>query len=48
MPSKLIGVFDGLSFAITDKTITDHGISAVTGKDCALTRILMKDRICLE
>ena len=37
---------DGVSILTTDKTITDHGISAVTQKDCALWRGVEGEDIC--
>ena len=37
---------DGISFVTTDKTLTDHGISAVAKKDCAIWRGLKGEDIC--
>ena len=37
---------DGVSFITTDKTLTDHGISAVANKDCAIWCGLKGDDIC--
>jgi len=37
---------DGVSVLTTDKTLTDHGISAVTDKDCALWRSIEGKDIC--
>jgi hypothetical protein len=37
---------DGVSYLTTDKSLTDHGISAVTGEDCALWRGVEGDKIC--
>jgi hypothetical protein len=37
---------DGVSLMGTDKTLTDHAISAVTKKDCALWRIIRGRKIC--
>ena len=31
-------VADGISYLTTEKTLTDHGISVVTSKDCSLWR----------
>ena len=35
------------SYAISGKTVVDHGLSAVMARDCALTRVL-EGRICEE
>ncbi|MEK9754962.1 MAG: SPOR domain-containing protein [Rhodospirillaceae bacterium] len=37
---------DGVSYLTTDKSLTDHGISAVTGEDCALWRGVEGNSIC--
>lgn len=37
---------DGVSYAATGKSVTDHGISAATGQDCALLRELQGGPIC--
>lgn len=34
------------SAAVTNKTITDHAISALSGKDCRLLNVLSKKNIC--
>lgn len=39
---------DGFTFLSTDKTIADHGISAIVQKDCALWRGLKGDDICSQ
>ena len=39
---------DGISMLATQKSLTDHGISAVTQKDCALWRGLKGDDVCSE
>ncbi len=39
---------DGVSFLATDKTLTDHGISLVANKDCALWRIVKGEEVCRE
>ena len=41
-------IADGISVLTTDKTLTDHGISAVTQQDCALWRGVEGDDICRE
>ena len=38
---------DGVSYATTGKSVTDHGLSAATGEDCALLRPVLHDKpIC--
>ncbi|WP_419797330.1 MAG: hypothetical protein ACNI26_13525 [Terasakiella sp.] len=37
---------DGISYIATDKTLADHGLSAVTQKDCKLLRSLQDQEIC--
>jgi len=40
---------DGFLYLTTEKSLTDHGISKVTGKDCALHRVVTRDGdICDE
>lgn len=39
---------DGISFLATNKSISDHGLSMVAQKDCALWRGLKGDEICNE
>ena len=39
---------DGLSYLVTQKTVTDHGISMVAQKDCALLRGIMEGELCRE
>lgn len=39
---------DGASYAATGKTVTDHLISEVTAKDCALKRVLDGQDICQD
>ncbi len=41
-------VIDGVSYLVTQKSISDHGISALAGKDCALYRGLTMDPVCRE
>ena len=38
--------FDGLSYATTGKSTTDHALSAVASEDCALMRVLQEKAIC--
>ena len=37
---------DGISYLATEKSVTDHGISIVVQKDCALLRVVKGDEIC--
>ena len=39
---------DTVSVITTDKTLTDHGISSITKKDCALWRTIEGKNICRE
>lgn len=39
---------DGLSFFATEKTLGDHGLSAVAGQDCAVWRGLNGENICRD
>ncbi|WP_135076801.1 hypothetical protein [Terasakiella sp. SH-1] len=39
---------DGISYLATDKTITDHGLSAVTQKDCKMIRTLKREDVCQD
>ena len=39
---------DGISFLATDKSLTDHGLSVVAQKDCALWRGLKGDEVCSD
>ncbi|MEL0107244.1 MAG: SPOR domain-containing protein [Rhodospirillales bacterium] len=39
---------DGISMLATEKSVSDHGISAVAQKDCALWRIFKGESICRE
>ncbi|MCW9036200.1 MAG: hypothetical protein OQJ97_18430 [Rhodospirillales bacterium] len=41
-------VVDGIIYLNTDKSMTDHGISMVSGKDCALFRGLKGDEVCVQ
>ncbi len=46
---QLVSLFaDGVSFLATDKTLTDHGISLVAEKDCAIWRGFKGEDICRE
>ncbi len=37
---------NAVSYAATGKSVSDHGISAVVGEDCALWRVLADRKIC--
>ena len=39
---------DGVSYITTNKSVTDHGISIVAQKDCALLRVVHGDEICIN
>ncbi len=39
---------DGISLVTTQKSLTDHGLSAVAQKDCALWRGVTGEGICQE
>lgn len=41
-------VADGVSLLATEKTITDHGISVVADKDCAVWRGISGQEFCRE
>ena len=46
-PAQLASlVVQGITLAATDKTVTDHGISMVTGQDCALWRGIKGQPVC--
>ncbi len=37
---------DGISYMMTKKSVTDHGLSAVVGQDCALHRVVTEGTVC--
>jgi len=37
---------DGISYLATNKSIMDHGISTVSGRDCATFRIVTEGNVC--
>lgn len=39
-------VADGVSYAITGKSTTDHALSAVARQDCALLRVVSDGAVC--
>jgi len=40
--------FDGLSYTATGKAPHDHALSAVTGEDCAVWRVVKDKPVCVE
>jgi len=49
-PAVMIASYaaDGVSYVATGKSVSDHGISEVTGRDCAVWRIIKGDPICKD
>ena len=39
---------DGISYIATNKSVSDHGLSLVTQKDCALWRAVKQEEICVQ
>lgn len=39
---------DGLSYATTGKSVTDHALSAFAARDCAMLRALQGSDICVD
>lgn len=39
---------DGMSYATTEKSLTDHGLSALSEQDCAMHRLLTSGTICRQ
>jgi len=39
-------VADGVSYLVTGKSVTDHGISEATGRDCATWRLIKLESPC--
>jgi hypothetical protein len=37
---------DGVSYAATGKSTTDHAISAIAEEDCALLRVIKEESVC--
>ena len=50
--TKQLGFFkttvEAVSVYYTDKTATDHAVSAVLGKDCKMSRVAKREKICNE
>ncbi len=49
-PAVMIASYaaDGVSYVATGKSVSDHGISEVTGRDCALWRVIKGQAICRD
>jgi hypothetical protein len=41
-------VADGVSYLTTEKSVSDHGISAMVGQDCALYRGVTEGAVCRD
>ncbi|WP_417797446.1 hypothetical protein [Terasakiella pusilla] len=39
---------DGISYIATDKTLADHGLSAVSQQDCKMLRTFQGEDICMD
>ena len=39
---------DGVTYLATDKSVMDHGLSALSGQDCKMMRLASAKSICLE
>ncbi|WNK01621.1 hypothetical protein L2D14_09335 [Thalassospiraceae bacterium LMO-JJ14] len=39
---------DGVSYATTEKSLTDHGLSALSDQDCAMHRVLTEGAMCRD
>lgn len=39
---------DGISYIATKKSMTDHGLSIVTQRDCAMWRVVKQEEICVK
>lgn len=39
---------DGVSYATTEKSISDHGFSVITEQDCAMHRVFIDGPVCSE
>ena len=49
MPVRIASwVADGIAYLTTEKSVTDHGISLVARKDCALWRGIKGEQICRD
>ena len=41
-------VADAGSYAVSGKTLVDHGVSGITSQDCAISRIFTEGAVCRE
>ncbi len=39
---------DGISYLMTSKSMSDHGLSAAVGRDCAVHRAVTEGAVCRE
>ncbi len=39
---------DGISYLMTSKSMSDHGLSAAVGRDCAVHRAITEGAVCRE
>jgi hypothetical protein len=39
---------DGISYLMTSKSMSDHGLSAAVGRDCAVYRAVTEGAVCRE
>ncbi len=46
--SYLKSAGDAVSYVATGKTISDHAISAVLEKDCAISRAIKNEKFCVD
>ena len=47
--AQIASIFaDAVSLMTTDKTLSDHGLSAVTNQDCAVWRVLDGEEVCRD
>src|ERR1700680_1057422 len=49
-PAVMIASYaaDGVSYVATGKSVSDHGISKITGRDCALWRVIKGEAVCKD
>ncbi len=39
---------DGISYLMTSKSVSDHGLSVAVGQDCAIHRAITEGAVCRE
>ena len=39
---------DGISYLMTSKSVSDHGLSAAVGRDCAVHRAITEGAVCRD